>query len=549
MVVPASPLHQKPTLGLDLQGGLEITKQAVPPKGRKLTKEDLTRSVSIMRDRVDRLGVSEPEIRTQGDDQITIQLPGVKDPGDRGEDHRQDGAARALRPRGEPGAAVDRRVSRFPVAKNSVYDLLAGQQALAAKGTPEQYWLFDKKKKLVVGPVATKTAALRKYDGKVPDGYKLFAVPPGTVVISCGVGEVVCPGVNEANPTSNSYYLFKYSPPDDPGDDRLRPEALRARGRTSTRRRRQPIVTMQFTKKGAKKFAEITREEAQRGKLLSNTIGQGQKIEQHFAIVLDREIKSWPSIDWEQYPGGISGSNGAQITGIGDDPGGEEPRARPPDRRPARRVRHARPDRDLGHARQGLAERGEEGGDRRPAPRGALPARLLPLPRPHRGARARDLRRLPLRRDPDLQRDPDPPRLRRPRADAGGGRRRERRHLRAHQGRGARGTERQGRDPDRLHEGLPHDRRRQRRHRDHRARPVRRRDLVRARLRADAPDRHRDLDAHRRARDPGVPLAARRREVPREPAGDRHLRRRHQVLAEDRLHRPPAALVRRSRRP
>ena len=75
---------------------------------------------------------------------------------------------------------------------------------------------------------------------------------------------------------------------------------------------------MQFTKKGAKKFEEITRAEAQRGKLLSNTIGQGQKIEQHFAIVLDREIKSWPSIDWKEYPGGISGSNGAQITGIGD---------------------------------------------------------------------------------------------------------------------------------------------------------------------------------------------------------------------------------------
>ena len=41
-------------------------------------------------------------------------------------------------------------------------------------------------------------------------------------------------------------------------------------------------------------------------------------ITQHFAIVLDREIKSWPSIDWNQYPNGISGTNGAQITGIGD---------------------------------------------------------------------------------------------------------------------------------------------------------------------------------------------------------------------------------------
>ena len=316
MVVPSSPLHRQPTLGLDLQGGLEITKQAVPPKGRKLTKEDLSRSVSIMRDRVDRLGVSEPEIRTQGDDQITIQLPGVKDP---------EAAAKIIGKTAQlelydlevnlAPPSID--ASRFPVAKSSVFDLLAGQQALATKGRSEQYWLFDKKKKLAVGPVATKEAALRKSAGKVPAGYRLFAVPPGTVVISCGVGEVVCPGVQQANPTSNSYYLFKNSPPDVPemtGSD-LKLSGTRQDFDTQTQ---SPIVTMQFTKKGAKKFAEITRLEAQRGKLLSNTIGGGQKIEQHFAIVLDREIKSYPSIDWEQYPGGISGSNGAQISGIGD---------------------------------------------------------------------------------------------------------------------------------------------------------------------------------------------------------------------------------------
>jgi SecD/SecF fusion protein len=316
MAVPASPFHQKPTLGLDLQGGLEITKQAVPPKGRELTKEDLDRSVTIMRDRVDRLGVSEPEIRTQGKDQITIQLPGVKDPetaakiiGKTAQLELFDLEANLAPP------SID--ASRFPVAKSSVYDLLAGQQALAAKGQSEQYWLFNKDKKLVVGPVSTKQAALAKFDGNLPDGYKLFAVPPGTVVVSCGVGEVVCPGVSEANPTSNYYYLFKYSPPDVPemtGSD-LKLSGTRQDFDPQTQ---SPIVSMQFTKDGAKKFAAITREEAQRGKLLSNTIGQGQKIEQHFAIVLDREIKSWPSIDWEEYPGGISGSNGAQISGIGD---------------------------------------------------------------------------------------------------------------------------------------------------------------------------------------------------------------------------------------
>jgi preprotein translocase subunit SecD len=80
MAIPASPLHQKPTLGLDLQGGLEVTLQAVPPPNRELTSEDLDRSVDIMRNRVDKLGVTEPEIRKQGSNQIVIQLPGVKNP-------------------------------------------------------------------------------------------------------------------------------------------------------------------------------------------------------------------------------------------------------------------------------------------------------------------------------------------------------------------------------------------------------------------------------------------------------------------------------------
>ncbi len=315
MVAPSSPFHKKPTLGLDLQGGLEITKQAVPPKGRSLTKDDLSRSVAIMRDRVDRLGVSEPEIRTQGKDQITIALPGVKDPvaaakiiGKTASLELYDLEANLMPP------SID--ANRQPVATGSVYDLLAGQQALAAKGTPEQYWLFNKQKKLVVGPVSSKAIALHKFGGKLPAGHKLFAVPPGTVVITCPAGSIVCPGVNQTNPTTNSYYLFRFTPPTVPemtGTD-LNLSGTRQDFDPQTQ---EPIVSMKFSDKGAKKFATITRNVAQRGKLLSNTIGGGQKIDQHFAIVLDRELKSFPSIDWEKYPGGISGSNGAEISGIG----------------------------------------------------------------------------------------------------------------------------------------------------------------------------------------------------------------------------------------
>ena len=80
LAVPGSPIYKKPTLGLDLQGGLEVVLRAVPPKGHKLTAEDLDRSISIMQNRINKLGVSEPEIRKQGNNQIVIQLAGVHDP-------------------------------------------------------------------------------------------------------------------------------------------------------------------------------------------------------------------------------------------------------------------------------------------------------------------------------------------------------------------------------------------------------------------------------------------------------------------------------------
>src|SRR6266516_1957308 len=77
VAVPGSPAHKSPTLGLDLQGGLEVVLQAELPRGHKLPPDAVDRSISIMRDRVDKLGVSEPEIRKQGSNQIVIELPGV----------------------------------------------------------------------------------------------------------------------------------------------------------------------------------------------------------------------------------------------------------------------------------------------------------------------------------------------------------------------------------------------------------------------------------------------------------------------------------------
>ena len=63
-----------PSLGLDLQGGASVT---LEPQG-DYDADALTVAVEIIRQRVDSIGVAEPEIIRQGDT-VVINLPGVKD--------------------------------------------------------------------------------------------------------------------------------------------------------------------------------------------------------------------------------------------------------------------------------------------------------------------------------------------------------------------------------------------------------------------------------------------------------------------------------------
>jgi preprotein translocase subunit SecD len=69
----------KPQLGLDLQGGTEITLTPTLAKGQTVTPDELNQAVSIIRERVDAAGVSEAEISTQGSNNIVVSLPGTPD--------------------------------------------------------------------------------------------------------------------------------------------------------------------------------------------------------------------------------------------------------------------------------------------------------------------------------------------------------------------------------------------------------------------------------------------------------------------------------------
>ncbi len=67
-------------LGLDLQGGMHLILQAKPTNNQPLSHESLLGSLEVIRNRVDALGLTEPSIRIKGKDQISVELPGIKNP-------------------------------------------------------------------------------------------------------------------------------------------------------------------------------------------------------------------------------------------------------------------------------------------------------------------------------------------------------------------------------------------------------------------------------------------------------------------------------------
>ena len=71
---------RSPVLGLDLQGGAEVTLEAQPQKGQTVTEEQMNQAVQILRTRVDALGVAEPQIQREQGNRIAIAVAGESDP-------------------------------------------------------------------------------------------------------------------------------------------------------------------------------------------------------------------------------------------------------------------------------------------------------------------------------------------------------------------------------------------------------------------------------------------------------------------------------------
>ena len=290
-------------LGLDLKGGVELVYQGEPTPQSKVTPEAIDRAIDIIRERVDRLGVAEPEIQRLGIDQISVGLPGVKNL-ERAK--KQVGTTAQLllydwernvlgNPPDARSRASTRRSSARPSSNRSDrrqqhHDrhLLPLQAEQAARGRP--------------GLVARGPAVRVRREGsqglRDPEGARRApwccrAERPENL-----------PPTRPSSATSSCATTRRCAAP-----------TSRTRARRTTRRRDEPIVTFKFTDKGRKNFQEVTRRLAERGQTRQIP---GQPVEssfQTFAIVLDREVVSRPFIDYRENPDGIDGRTGAQISG------------------------------------------------------------------------------------------------------------------------------------------------------------------------------------------------------------------------------------------
>ena len=199
----AFPL-EKTNLGLDLQGGLAVI-MAVKESDQKPENESRVGEViSVIQDRVDGLGVAEPEIRSQGKWQVSVQLPGIEDP------------ERALEIIGKTAVLQFFDVADF----GDVYATI--EEALASAG------------------VSTVEA--------LPEGQQLITWPQPN-------------SENPDEPGADEYYIVKVEAPVD--GTMLKGAGWDNRGTGNSYR-----VSMDFNDAGAKAFGQLTKEMANTGEVI-----------------------------------------------------------------------------------------------------------------------------------------------------------------------------------------------------------------------------------------------------------------------------------------
>ena len=328
-VVAVTQLETK--LGLDLQGGAQLVYEAKPTAQQPtIEPEAMQRSIDLMQQRVNEFGVTEAEVFQSGTDQIEVNVPGVEDAGeiadqvgstaqlffydweanilDENCETDPDTNSQQRQPVTGLHAAVTQASKCTAVGVGRGLDPLAedspgGESQAAAE---PRYYIFDKATKKPyddrIQTFNSRTDALDAVPAEDRSKVDILQVPAGVLVLREQKAEA-------DDPDPDRWWIVQ-DRPGLSGTDIRNPEQDFDQQSVGN----EPNVRFEFTSDGREAFQAITRRVSQRG--ADNALGQpADTTSQHFAIALDNELVSSPTINWQEYPDGIDGDTGAQISG------------------------------------------------------------------------------------------------------------------------------------------------------------------------------------------------------------------------------------------
>ena len=140
-------------LGLDLQGGSQLTVQVKPTKEHPtISQLDLDAVQKVLENRINGLGVSEALIQSSGSDRVLVQLPGVNDPQQAervlGGTAQLEFREQTMGTEGKLGAELsvldEKRRTQTTIKKSGDKQAIAENQALLQKQYTEIGKLFNK---------------------------------------------------------------------------------------------------------------------------------------------------------------------------------------------------------------------------------------------------------------------------------------------------------------------------------------------------------------------------------------------------------------------
>ena len=325
--------QKTPKLALDLAGGTTVTLTAEPTKaGAKIGDSEMSQAINIMRERVNSLGVSEAEVTKQGNDVIIVQVPGqgqervVKLIGTTAKlEFRQVMVAEPVgvpqqpttpaptptptgkskkspKPSGSPSGSPSGKVSSTPTPKGRslAHALTAPTPKPSGKGatpapsakqslTPQQQQQQQQLLQQQLQAQQQQQGAAEDFTGVDP------AVKAQFQKLTCtgndvGQGQTLDAGKQAAvcarpDPkTHKSDYKFIVAPTQISGEQVTKAQALPPDPQSG---RVQWTVSLDLNGTATKTFADFTQKAAALGE--NNT-------RNHFAIVLDGTVYSWPSV-------------------------------------------------------------------------------------------------------------------------------------------------------------------------------------------------------------------------------------------------------------